>query len=105
MVVGRAYEWGKNLSPNQGDGMASMRRKSVAVRIIVGAGVCLYWKEVSLEPQAGAGVGLLWTSLPAEGHPGAAEPRARAASLPGQRCRLAPWGRTSCSALPSGLRR
>lgn len=38
--------------------MASMRRKGVAVRIIVGAGVCLYWKEVSLEPRAGAGSGL-----------------------------------------------
>lgn len=33
---------GEKLSPNQGDGMASMRRKSFAVRIIVGARVCLY---------------------------------------------------------------
>lgn len=38
--------------------MALMRRKSFAVRIIVGAEVCLYGKEVSLEPQAGAGSGL-----------------------------------------------
>lgn len=35
--------------------MASMRRKRFAVRIIVGARVCLYWKEVSSEPWDGAG--------------------------------------------------
>lgn len=39
---GKLMNGEKNLSPNQGDGMASMRRKSFAVRIIVGAGVCLY---------------------------------------------------------------
>lgn len=31
----------KSLSPNQGDGMASVRRKRFAIRIIVGARVCL----------------------------------------------------------------
>lgn len=31
----------KGLSPNQGDGMASMRRKWFAVRVVVGATVCL----------------------------------------------------------------
>lgn len=48
----------KCLSPSQGDGMASMRRKRFAVRIVVGARVCPYGKGMSSEPQDGAGSGL-----------------------------------------------
>lgn len=48
----------KCVSSNQGDGMVPMRRKRFAVRIAVGAGVCLYWKGVSSEPRNGAGSGL-----------------------------------------------
>lgn len=79
----------KCLSPKQGDGMASMRRKRFAVRMILGPESAFIERECPQSHRMVLGVGSLRTSLQAERHPGAAGPRAHASSLPGQRCRLA----------------
>lgn len=101
----------KCLSPNQGDGMASMRRKRFAVRMISGPESAFVDRRCPQSHGMVLGVGSVWTSLQAERHPGAAGPRMHVhhhcqgsgAGWLSEACWSWLQPGTSCSALLSGL--